>query len=1092
MAAGRRTLPGAATPDPQAALSELPAAAEQARRHERQLMAGLAVRRLPPFRLVVMGPASSGKTVLVHGLLGTPIDRIDSRLSAQTRAVTTYVPGPTFQIAGMPPDGAHSGRVEVESPAEFLRAWDAVLIDTPGMDPRHGSDLQLPEESRCSGTAVVYVVPFRGPTEEDIRVLELLRGTPTLLLENHRESEISGHGALIEATATPGMASPLSLPMVLSRLAGHGPERSAMNQVLGLLRQLTLPDGYVLDLAEEVDDQQRQLRQDYAARFDTVIRGLSADNPVDVLQLTANLVRLADEGAAVCRLDQSLGRLAALAHAVPAIDQTRMQAESVARRSADRYTVEGAERTTRTSRTCPAAAQPSAGTIRVTSNALQSDGPAFGSALRRHRESLLGYLGNIAQDVPLGLIDVERSALARLVKEVSSDRFEMVVVGQFSAGKSSLLNALLDLGDGQQLLPTRLKPTTATINRIVHGPEIVVTPRWLEATDLTLLHVDEGLGAYRVHVEEITALVRWLRRGAVRIEDCRFTLLSNASRSPEQVGQLLEELARTLGIDARATEYTGPQRTPRWNRRLQKSPHEGMGNESGQNPQKVPDYIYDPQFRLTRAKDDTSCYLPSPDVPVEVRVRRFAKPPLVECDGPSAVDILDRISTDPAQALRVDTLTISHPADLLQYVVLVDTPGTDAPVPRHRICTRDAIVQKRERAVIYCFPGFKPAGSEDRDNLEYLRNCNIGVDELARFFFVITQKGNYSTEEQTEIRARVAGLLCGAGLGTLQLYFTEVKHERNDEFQALAAQLNSFSIASRKPLLRAHAMTALNLVANVHQRHESTLQSSRDSEQRRRERLAELQTTVHAIRALRDQFETSTVWGLPSVKADVNATLGSRTKDIADDIAALVNRTQFDLHASGLPASLDDLNQTIARSATRAWQAACSKLGSELASLGAQPVEAHAPALPREIFPSSALREAVKAVSWRSNWDKFKGIFGRNRRSWGSDVELNRQRIEDAWARSRASGSQVVEQVLNLAGSRVLEDLHRSTRILDTEITNNSQPPNAAAVDRATTGVDGALKWRVRIEALIRTIGTLPESSSCAPANTTTQGASCE
>lgn len=49
-------------------------------------------------------------------------------------------------------------------------------------------------------------------------------------------------------------------------------------------------------------------------------------------------------------------------------------------------------------------------------------------------------------------------------------RFRLVVIGEFSRGKSTLINALL----GVALLPAKLRPTTATLIEITHGPALRV------------------------------------------------------------------------------------------------------------------------------------------------------------------------------------------------------------------------------------------------------------------------------------------------------------------------------------------------------------------------------------------------------------------------------------------------------------------------------------------------------------------------------------------------------------------------------------------------------------------------------------------
>lgn len=55
--------------------------------------------------------------------------------------------------------------------------------------------------------------------------------------------------------------------------------------------------------------------------------------------------------------------------------------------------------------------------------------------------------------------------LAKSREELLTDGFKIVVVGEFSRGKSTFINALL----GSRLLPAKTNPTTTTINRIVYG-----------------------------------------------------------------------------------------------------------------------------------------------------------------------------------------------------------------------------------------------------------------------------------------------------------------------------------------------------------------------------------------------------------------------------------------------------------------------------------------------------------------------------------------------------------------------------------------------------------------------------------------------
>src|SRR5579862_4801900 len=53
----------------------------------------------------------------------------------------------------------------------------------------------------------------------------------------------------------------------------------------------------------------------------------------------------------------------------------------------------------------------------------------------------------------------------RLLARLAEDRFNLAMVGQFSRGKSSLMNALL----GAEKLPTGILPLTSVITTVAYG-----------------------------------------------------------------------------------------------------------------------------------------------------------------------------------------------------------------------------------------------------------------------------------------------------------------------------------------------------------------------------------------------------------------------------------------------------------------------------------------------------------------------------------------------------------------------------------------------------------------------------------------------
>ena len=70
----------------------------------------------------------------------------------------------------------------------------------------------------------------------------------------------------------------------------------------------------------------------------------------------------------------------------------------------------------------------------------------------------------IAEDLQL---KNQAAALKQNMKQLDDEKFNLVVVGEFSRGKSTFVNAML----GRKILPSRKKPTTAIISKIVYGEE---------------------------------------------------------------------------------------------------------------------------------------------------------------------------------------------------------------------------------------------------------------------------------------------------------------------------------------------------------------------------------------------------------------------------------------------------------------------------------------------------------------------------------------------------------------------------------------------------------------------------------------------
>ncbi len=76
-----------------------------------------------------------------------------------------------------------------------------------------------------------------------------------------------------------------------------------------------------------------------------------------------------------------------------------------------------------------------------------------------------GQLAQVADAV--GMVTLARDIRTTRIPKLESERFHLVVLGEFNHGKSTFVNALL----GSDVLPTGITPTTASINHVVHAAQ---------------------------------------------------------------------------------------------------------------------------------------------------------------------------------------------------------------------------------------------------------------------------------------------------------------------------------------------------------------------------------------------------------------------------------------------------------------------------------------------------------------------------------------------------------------------------------------------------------------------------------------------
>jgi GTP-binding protein EngB required for normal cell division len=118
-----------------------------------------------------------------------------------------------------------------------------------------------------------------------------------------------------------------------------------------------------------------------------------------------------------------------------------------------------------------------------------------------------------------GHLEAEEEQVRGLLVKLAEDRFNLVVVGQFKRGKSSLMNAIV----GRELLPTGLLPLTSAITSLRYGPDERATLKragWVLEQEISLEELPDYVteqgnpgNAKGVIEVQIELPVPFLRRG---------------------------------------------------------------------------------------------------------------------------------------------------------------------------------------------------------------------------------------------------------------------------------------------------------------------------------------------------------------------------------------------------------------------------------------------------------------------------------------------------------------------------------------------------------------------------------------------------
>lgn len=1016
---------------------------EKARSFERDL----CFQALPRLRIAVLGSAESGKITLVHALLGIAngaFPGLEERPGRGPPVPIEYHYGVTPRLfrsieekAGGPvPWEEHAAqdesvfelprlqRLRVEVPAAVLLSWCIELCVYPSIETGGELAKECFADLWDPDLGVLYVLPTRGMTDADAQVLDPLRRQHVVILQSVAEEDLHPTRSPLGLTERPGHTCPCVCPLVTRRL-----QRNARNQqslelkliqgCVAILRTAALQPNYLTNLRLQIRSGITELRSDLTKRQNELFAMRSQRELAQRLKALVFAVALERDAKRLQPLDQMLQTLLHEADESSActLEVQRHHVRSTALAIIDHYNLEAGRRSVD-------AEQPAAEPIFD-----------FGKKLIQDRVSLLSFLRNIfAETERLDFLSAELLSLRALESSVRDERAELALLGRFSSGKSSLINALMGLQNNDRkvsLLPTSISTETATVNRVEYAEDTRLNDvSWHKHTELTFLSETEMPGQLHVHRQEVWAFEKWLTDREVDSKDCSF-------QSAFMTGTL-SSLARV--------------------KQTQKAAMTGFAVLCQHMGKDINDFCYS-QNEFATPK------IPTHPCPAGVEVEGFLTPQPRRWDSRLQLHAaLELIKKDPAIALRIKTVHVGYNHPLLKHVSIIDTPGTDSPIPHHRKVARE-LIRDKGCPVIYCFPSVSAYGIMDHQNLTLLKQWGIGK-ATSRFFFVITGRGRCEDEQHAqEVEQFVRQSLADIGIQPTRLYFTEVLKSHNDDFNALKTDIDNFVKKNRLPLFLSWVSSVLGILRSVTSRHDSRLQSLNAGEKTRKERAVQLSAGAATLQEISIEFERSKEWGAPWVQSRIEAKVQDHFSEFDLLFEQLQQKEDFENIEASLAQEFDALNDA----ARNLLRSVCEAVTGKLKSKVAKSLHEHSITVPLAdptdaLFSSAETLDAVKSLSWPP-W--YKRIF-QSATTQRETLEANKEKLARPWRTARTAGRSALGKAVDRTLDDLRQELKRITQTINTELAECERAASPELIKAVTQSHQCAAAWLRRLEALER------------------------